>query len=100
MVLLLSCGSLLAQEGDYQKGLSYYKQQQYEKAIEEFEKIVEASPDYESGFRILGDCYLQLKDYDRAAAAFQKAIASFFILYFSSTRPIAGAFSGAMPFAC
>lgn len=73
-ILLVSCGLLLAQEGDYQKGLSYYKQQQYEKAIEEFEKIVEVSPDYESGFRILGDCYLQLKDYDQAAQAFQKAL--------------------------
>ena len=65
---------LLAQEGDYQKGLSYYKQQEYQKAIEEFEVIVKANPDYESGFRILGDCYLKLLDYDQAAEAFQNAL--------------------------
>jgi len=57
MVFLANCKMvfLVAQEGDYQKGLSYYKQQQYQKAIEEFEKIVETHSDYEGGFRILGD---------------------------------------------
>jgi tetratricopeptide (TPR) repeat protein len=76
MFLLVSWKTafLVAQEGDYQKGLSYYKQQHYEKAIEEFEKIVKAHPDYESGFRILGDSYLKIKDYDRAAKAFQNAV--------------------------
>ena len=76
MAFLVGCRmvSLVAQEGDYQKGLSYYKQQQYQKAIEEFEKIVEANPDYESGFRILGDSYLKVKDYDQAVEAFQNAL--------------------------
>jgi len=77
ILVLLTSGNpviLLAQEGDYQKGLSYYKQQQYQKAIGEFEVIVKANPDYESGFRILGDCYLKLMDYDQAAEAFQNAL--------------------------
>ena len=76
VVLLASCKMvfLVAQEGDYQKGLSYYKQQQYQKAIEEFEKIVEAHSDYEDGFRILGDSYLKVKDYDHAVEAFQNAV--------------------------
>jgi len=75
-VLLLAgtIPSLMAQEGDYQKGLSYYKQGQYQKTIEEFEKIVEAHPDYESGHRILGDSYLKIKNYDKAIEAFQKAL--------------------------
>ena len=66
--------SLMAQEGDYQKGLSYYKQGQYQKTIDEFEKIVEAHPDYESGHRILGDSYLKIKNYDKAIEAFQSAL--------------------------
>ncbi|TDI07306.1 MAG: tetratricopeptide repeat protein [Acidobacteria bacterium] len=66
--------SLMAQEGDYQKGLSYYKQGQYQKTIEEFEKIIEVHPDYESGHRILGDSYLKIKAYDQAIEAFQKAL--------------------------
>ena len=76
MVLMASWNtvSLVAQEGDYQKGLSYYKQQHYEKAIEEFEKIVKVHPDYENGFRILGDSYLKIKDYDHAVEAFQNAV--------------------------
>jgi tetratricopeptide (TPR) repeat protein len=76
MVFLANCKMvfLVAQEGDYQKGLSYYKQQQYQKAIEEFEKIVETHSDYEGGFRILGDSYLKIKDYDHAVEAFQNAI--------------------------
>ncbi|MEE8348800.1 MAG: tetratricopeptide repeat protein [Acidobacteriota bacterium] len=65
---------LAAQEGDYPKGLSYYKQQQYEKAIGEFKAIVKAHPDYESGYRILGDSYLKIKEYDHAVEAFQNAV--------------------------
>jgi tetratricopeptide (TPR) repeat protein len=61
-------------QGDFQKGFSYYKQQQYSKAAMEFEQIVKDAPDYESGFRVLGDCYLKLKQYRRAANSFGKAI--------------------------
>jgi tetratricopeptide (TPR) repeat protein len=66
--------SLTAQEGDYQKGYSYYKQGQYQKAIEVFEPIVEVQPDYEVGHLILGDSYFRIKNYDKAIAAFQKAL--------------------------
>lgn len=62
-----------AAQGDFQKGISYYKQGQYRKAVEEFEQLVKASPDYEAGYRVLGDSYLKLKEYAKAAAAFQKA---------------------------
>ncbi len=74
--MLLACTMplLMAQEGDYQKGLSYYKQGQYLQAIQEFEQIVKAHPDYESGHRILGDSYLKIKDYEKAAEAFQNAL--------------------------
>ncbi len=71
-VLLLS-GLALA-EGDFQKGISYYKQQQYAKAIAEFEQLVEANPDYENGYRILGKCYLETKNYPAAITAFEKAL--------------------------
>ena len=67
-------GILVAQQGDYLRGLSYYKQKQYAKAIEEFEKIVSETPDYESGYRVLGDAYLRLKDYDGAIRSFQNAL--------------------------
>ncbi len=73
LLVLVLCATLLAQ-GDYQKGVSFYKQGQYAKAAAEFEKIVEDNPKYEDGYRILGDSYLKLKRYNDAAAAFQKAV--------------------------
>ncbi len=63
----------IAQE-DFQKGISFYKQGQYDRAIQEFEQIVKADPSYEDGHRILGDCYLKTKRYDRAITAFEKAL--------------------------
>ena len=73
LVASLTVGLSMAQ-GDFQKGVSYYKQGQYSKAITEFEQIVKSSPDYESGHRILGDCYLKTKNYDKASAAFRNAL--------------------------
>ncbi|MGH9341580.1 MAG: tetratricopeptide repeat protein [Acidobacteriota bacterium] len=73
--LLLVCTiATLAAQGDFQKGLSYYKQGQYAKAIEEFEQIVKASPDYEDGYRILGDSYLKTRQYAKAVSSFQNAL--------------------------
>ncbi len=69
----LLAGGLFAQ-GDFQKGISYYKQGEFEKAVEEFEKIIEENPDYEAGYRVLGDSYLKLRDFGRAAQAFHKAV--------------------------
>ncbi|MFQ5739712.1 MAG: tetratricopeptide repeat protein [Acidobacteriota bacterium] len=66
-------GALLAQ-GDYQRGLSYYKQNQYQRAIAEFEAIVKEQPDYEFGQRILGFSYLKVKRYDKSIAALRAAI--------------------------
>lgn len=73
LVSAVFCGLALAQ-GDFQKGLSYYKQGQYEKAITEFEEIVKESPDYEDGYRILGDSYYRTKQYDKAIKAFSEAV--------------------------
>jgi len=73
LLVLVLCATVSAQ-GDYQKGVSFYKQGQYAKAAAEFEKIVQENPKYEDGFRILGDSYLKLKRYNDAAGAFQKAV--------------------------
>jgi len=61
-------------QGDFQKGVSYYKQGQYEKAIREFESILQKNPDYEPGYRVVGDCYLKLRKFAKAAELFHKAI--------------------------
>ncbi len=77
-LLLLSSLALLAStglaQGDFQKAVSLYKQQQYEGAAAEFRKLVEEDPLYEAGYRVLGDCYLELKRYTDASDAFEKAV--------------------------
>ena len=61
-------------QGDFQKGISYYKQGNCQKAVGEFEEIVKANPKYEDGFRILGDCYLTLRNYTAAVDNFREAL--------------------------
>jgi tetratricopeptide (TPR) repeat protein len=72
--LLPAVFSLALAEGDFQRGVSFYKQGQYAKAATEFEQLVVANPKYEDGWRILGDCYLKTKKYNEAVSAFQKAL--------------------------
>lgn len=71
VVSLLPCW--LSGQGDYQKGVSYFQQGQYSKAITEFESIVKEQPDYESGHRLLGLAYLKTGQFDRAIQAFQRS---------------------------
>lgn len=66
--------SLLWAQGDYKKGVSYYQQKQYQKAISEFEPIVKEQPDYEFGHRIIGFSYLQLGNHPKAISALREAI--------------------------
>lgn len=73
-LLAIGSASISAQGGDFTKGYSFYKQGQYARAAVEFEKIVKENPDYEGGWRVLGDSYLKLKRWGRAAEAFQKAV--------------------------
>jgi len=74
LVLLALVSPLVAQQGDFQRGISFYRQGQYAKAATEFEQLVAANAKYEDGWRILGDCYLKLKRYNDATSAFQKAL--------------------------
>lgn len=72
MTLLLATPALA--QADFTKALSDYKQGKYQEAITAFEQIVADNPDYEDGFRILGDSYLKTRQFERAAEAFQNAL--------------------------
>ncbi len=72
--LFVLTAGLAAAQGDYQKGISYYKQNQFAKAIGEFEPIVKEQPEYEFGHRILGLSYLKTKQYEKAIEAFRNAL--------------------------
>lgn len=73
LAVCLAAGSARAQ-GDYRKGVSYFQQNQYNKAIAEFEPIVEEQKNYEFGHRILGFCYLKTRQYDKAIRSLREAI--------------------------
>ncbi len=74
ILLCLLAGTLAAGQGDYKKGVSYYQQKQYRKAIEEFQPIVAEQPEYEFGHRIIGFCRLQLGEYEEAIQALRESI--------------------------
>ncbi|HEY3132457.1 MAG TPA: tetratricopeptide repeat protein [Acidobacteriota bacterium] len=81
----LAASSLLWAQGDFQKGILYYKNGDCQKAIVEFEAIVKANPKYEDGFRLLGDCYSRLGKNDLAVDRFSQALklrSDFFPTYY------------------
>jgi len=55
----------------YEKGISLYEQGEYEEAIAMFERFLELQPDlYEARVNI-GNCYVRLKEYDKAIKEFE-----------------------------
>jgi tetratricopeptide (TPR) repeat protein len=55
-------------------GGSYFAQQDYEKAIEQYKKAIAINPSYAAAYNILGYAYRPLEKYDEAEAAFKKYI--------------------------
>jgi tetratricopeptide (TPR) repeat protein len=59
--------------GDYQQAVTYYSQGKYAEAIKELTPVMEKNRDWEPGHRILGLCYLGIKDYKMAESSFLRA---------------------------
>lgn len=59
---------------DYIKAVQYYKQGQFDKALQELKPDLDKSPDWEPGHRLAGLCYLGLKNNALAIAEFSRAI--------------------------
>jgi serine phosphatase RsbU (regulator of sigma subunit)/anti-sigma regulatory factor (Ser/Thr protein kinase)/tetratricopeptide (TPR) repeat protein len=55
-----------------QSGLWFYRQGLYEKAIEEFKKVLEDDPDSVKAHQCLGDCYFRLGQMEMAKAEYEK----------------------------
>jgi tetratricopeptide (TPR) repeat protein len=62
----------------FKQGNTYYSQQEYEKAIESFNKAIELNPDYVEAYFCLGKIYSQWRYYDehheKTIESFNKAI--------------------------
>ena len=82
MSLLLSCAGKKRVRRSLPEGFNhhlkqailYYDEGQCEKAIPEFDKVIEISPRYSSAYAHRGYCYLQENLYDEATEDFSKAI--------------------------
>jgi tetratricopeptide (TPR) repeat protein len=55
-------------------GNGYFGQQDYEKAIEEYQKSIAINPEFSGAYNSLGYAYRPLKKYDQAEKAFKKYI--------------------------
>ena len=55
-------------------GSNYFNQQQFEKAVAEYEQATKIAPQFSSPYNSLGYLYRFLGDYTKAAAAFEKYI--------------------------
>jgi tetratricopeptide (TPR) repeat protein len=59
----------------YTEGMECWKTKDYTCVIREFQTEVEAHPEYDYGWSMIGNAYLQLKDYGKAVENLDKAIA-------------------------
>lgn len=74
--VFFSCAFLTALPAvaDYKQAYAYYKQGQFEKAIQELKPDLDKSPDWEFGHRLAGLCYLGLKNNALATVELNRAI--------------------------
>jgi tetratricopeptide (TPR) repeat protein len=59
---------------DWMQAVAFYKQGQYEKAIQELKPDLDKNPDWESGHRLAGLCYLALKNNALAITELTRAV--------------------------
>jgi tetratricopeptide (TPR) repeat protein len=60
---------------DYKQAVAYYMRGQFDKAIQELKPDLEANPDWEPGHRLVGLCYLNLKNNALAVSSLTRAVA-------------------------
>jgi protein O-GlcNAc transferase len=63
-----------AASADYKQAVAYYNQGQFEKSIQELKPDLEKNPDWEFGHRLLGLCYLGLKNNALAVSSLSRAV--------------------------
>jgi len=59
---------------DYKQAVAYYMQGRYDKTIQELKPDLDQNPDWESGHRLLGLCYLNLKNNALAVSSLSRAV--------------------------
>ena len=62
-------------EKELERGLVYLNQNQYQRAVQIFKRVIQADPDSVEGYSRLGETYLAWGGYDDAKAAAERALA-------------------------
>jgi tetratricopeptide (TPR) repeat protein len=60
-------------KADYKQAVAFYNQGKYDKAIQELKPDLDRNPDWEPGHRLLGLCYLNLKNNALAVSSLSRA---------------------------
>jgi Flp pilus assembly protein TadD len=55
-------------------GVQFYQQQNYSKAIQSYQKVIQLDPTYVEAYNNLGITYQELGDFDKAFEAYQKSV--------------------------
>lgn len=66
ILLIVSCASLFDRRNDFQKGLTYYHQSRYDRALEHFVRHSQAHPRSETTFYYIHDCYRKLGEPEKS----------------------------------
>jgi tetratricopeptide (TPR) repeat protein len=76
-LLILATAAILTSRpasADYKQAVAYYMQGRYDKTIQELKPDLDQNPDWESGHRLLGLCYLNLKNNALAVSSLSRAV--------------------------
>jgi protein O-GlcNAc transferase len=75
-LLLAISASLLIQPAmaDYKQAVAYYNQGRFDKATQELKPDLDRNPNWEPGHRLLGLCYLNLKENALAVSSLSRAV--------------------------
>ena len=72
---VIGCSSGLDAKGTaYVKGRELFLKEDYDSAIEQFNKVIEMDEKFVDAYTLRGNCYLALKKNDEAVKDFSKAI--------------------------
>jgi tetratricopeptide (TPR) repeat protein len=79
LVIVLICAVMAAwmvqpAKADYKQAVAFYNQGRYDKAIQELKPDLDQNPDWEPGHRLLGLCYLNLKNNALAVSSLSRAV--------------------------
>jgi tetratricopeptide (TPR) repeat protein len=76
LALICAIAVIAAQPGwaDYKQAVAYYNQGRFDKAIQELKPDLDQNPDWETGHRLLGLCYLSLKNNALAVSSLSRAV--------------------------